>query len=39
MLCGLMVYYQIDPCCLGLIVVLCLGCIWDSGKDDKGDVK
>ena len=37
-LAGLMVYYKVDPCCLGLIIVLSLGCIWDyDNKKDTND--
>ena len=36
-LAGLMVYYRIDPCCLGLILFFCMGVIWSSGESDKDE--
>ena len=35
---ALMLYYRIDPCGMGILIVLGLGCIWhdQKKKEDEG---
>lgn len=37
-LAGLMVHYKVDPCGLGLMVIICLCVIWDN-KEKKPETE